>query len=115
MPPSRDSFRRNRVAPIDGSILALLPSDYGPRLGRRLSSTAGNRGCSGHNNWLDQLYGLRHEFFRRCAIGAMYPLFYGSVDGPARGGRDHLWRNAAFHRVMTKAIQQHQANLIDYG
>jgi hypothetical protein len=28
MPPSRDSFRRNRVAPIDGSILALLPSDY---------------------------------------------------------------------------------------
>jgi hypothetical protein len=24
MPPSRDSFRRNRVAPIDGSILAPL-------------------------------------------------------------------------------------------
>ncbi len=33
MPPSRDSFRRNRVAPIDASILALLPSDYGARLG----------------------------------------------------------------------------------
>jgi hypothetical protein len=33
MPPSRDSFRRNRVAPIDGSILALLPSDYGRRFG----------------------------------------------------------------------------------
>jgi hypothetical protein len=26
MPPSRDSFRRNRVAPIDGSILAPLAS-----------------------------------------------------------------------------------------
>jgi len=39
MPPSRDSFRRNRVAPIDGSILALLPSDYGLRLGAHVWET----------------------------------------------------------------------------
>ena len=38
MPPSRDSFRRNRVAPIDGSILALLPSDYGLRMGPMFGS-----------------------------------------------------------------------------
>jgi hypothetical protein len=40
MPPSRDSFRRNRVAPIDGSILALLPSDYWPAFGAHAWETS---------------------------------------------------------------------------
>jgi hypothetical protein len=38
MPPSRDSFRRNRVAPIDSSILAFMA---GVRLFGGLSADCG--------------------------------------------------------------------------
>jgi hypothetical protein len=60
MPPSRDSFRRNRVAPIDASILAFQPIR---RLVRCSPLADGRRSTSAMK--ISELRGSRERFALR--------------------------------------------------
>src|SRR5260370_955432 len=65
----------------------------------------GFRGPCALEDGQDELQDKRYNLLRRSAAGGLKPLLHGAVNGPTRGGGDHLWWNPqGGRRILQAAI-----------